>query len=136
MAKNCTLKLKLEKKKGKVYQAWPRIWTDAIRLNQRKKVRAGSTVTKAPRSASSGFSLKPELRTPGAAVEAARHNPKVQGKEEARRYQGQGHGQEVGSAKTVFSMPEAMGNLMELSLTGTSHNEDCYDFFKNLRDSD
>jgi hypothetical protein len=63
------------------------------RAQPKKKVRAGRTVAKAPRIVSSGVSLKPELMTHAAAVEAVRHNPKVPGKEEARVYQGLGHGQ-------------------------------------------
>jgi hypothetical protein len=38
--------------------------------------------------------------------------------------------------KNSGSTPEAMGTFVELSLTGTSHNEDCYYFLKNLRDGD
>jgi hypothetical protein len=51
-------------------------------------------VAKDPRSAASGFSLKPELKISSAAVEAGKHNPKVTGKEEVRVAQGQGRVQE------------------------------------------
>jgi hypothetical protein len=51
------------------------------KANQTQKLQAGSTVMKELRSASSGFSLKPELRLYAAAVEAEKHNPKVVGKE-------------------------------------------------------
>jgi hypothetical protein len=58
------------------------------------KVQAGSTVAKEPRSASSGFSLKPESRISAAAMAAERLNPKVIGKEEVRVDPGQGYGKE------------------------------------------
>jgi hypothetical protein len=51
------------------------------RANQSQRVQAGCTVVKELRSASSGFSLKPEWRPSAAAVEAEKHNPKVAGKE-------------------------------------------------------
>jgi hypothetical protein len=44
------------------------------------------------RSASSGFSLKPEFRISAAAVEAEKHKPKVVGKEQVCGDQGQGDG--------------------------------------------
>jgi hypothetical protein len=52
------------------------------KANQSQKVQDGSTVAKDLRSASSGFSLKPELRPSAAAVEAENHNPKVAVREE------------------------------------------------------
>jgi hypothetical protein len=55
---------------------------------------AGSTVVKELRSASSGFSLTPELRPSAAAVEADKHNPKVAGKKQEYGYQVQGDGKE------------------------------------------
>jgi hypothetical protein len=51
------------------------------KANQLQRVQAGSTVVKEHRSASSGFSLTPELRPSAAAVEAKKQNPKVTGKE-------------------------------------------------------
>jgi hypothetical protein len=51
------------------------------KTNSLQRVQAGSTVVKELRSASSGFSLTPELRSSAAAVEADKHNPKVVGKE-------------------------------------------------------
>jgi hypothetical protein len=51
------------------------------KTNQSQRVQAGSTVVKDLRSASSGFSLKSELRPSAAAVEAEKHNPKVARKE-------------------------------------------------------
>jgi hypothetical protein len=51
------------------------------KANQLQRVLAGSTTVKELRSASSVFSLKPELRPSAAAVEAKKHNPKVAGKE-------------------------------------------------------
>jgi phage terminase small subunit len=52
------------------------------KATQSQKVQAGSTAVKELRSASSGFSLKPESRLSAAAVEAEKYNPKVAGKEE------------------------------------------------------
>jgi hypothetical protein len=52
------------------------------KANQTQKVQVGSMVVKEFRSASSGFSLKPELRLSAADVEAEKHNPKVVVKEE------------------------------------------------------
>jgi hypothetical protein len=51
------------------------------KANQSQRVQAGITVVKELRSASSGYSLKPESRPYAAAVEAEKHNPKVAGKE-------------------------------------------------------
>jgi hypothetical protein len=51
------------------------------KANQSQRVQAGSMVVKELRSASSGFSLKPELRPSAAAVGAEKNNPKVTGKE-------------------------------------------------------
>jgi hypothetical protein len=48
----------------------------------------GSTVAKELRSASSGFSLTLESRPSAAAVEAEKHNPKVEGKKQESGYQG------------------------------------------------
>jgi hypothetical protein len=58
--------------------------------NQSRKIKAGSMVMKELRSASSGFSLKPELRLSAAAVEAEKHA----GKEEECWDQVQGNGKE------------------------------------------
>jgi hypothetical protein len=52
------------------------------KANKKQKVQAGSTVVKELRSASSGFSMKPQLRLSAASVESEKHNPKVVGKEE------------------------------------------------------
>jgi hypothetical protein len=52
------------------------------KANQLQKVHAGSSVVKEFRSASSVFSLKSELRSSAAAVEAEKHNHKVTGKGE------------------------------------------------------
>jgi hypothetical protein len=60
----------------------------------------------------------------------------VLGKEEARVHIGQGCGQEGFFAKSVVPMTEAMCKFVELSLTATSHNEDCSNFLKNLQDGD
>jgi hypothetical protein len=49
------------------------------KTNSLQRVQAGSTVVKDLRSASSGFSLKPESRPFAAAVEAKKHNTKVAG---------------------------------------------------------
>jgi hypothetical protein len=56
-------------------------------------------VTKDPRSASSGFSLKPESRISAAAMAAERRNPNVIGNEEMRVDPGQGYGKEGGSPR-------------------------------------
>jgi hypothetical protein len=61
---------------------------------QSQTVQAGSMVLKEPRSVSSGFSLKPELRPSAAAVEAKKHNPKVAGKEKECRDQVKSDGKE------------------------------------------
>jgi hypothetical protein len=50
------------------------------KTNLLQSVQAGSTVVKELRSASSGFSLTPESRPSTAAVEAEKHNSKVEGK--------------------------------------------------------
>jgi hypothetical protein len=47
-----------------------------------QRAQALSTVVKDLRSASSGFSLTPELRPSAAAVEAEKHNSKVAGKKQ------------------------------------------------------
>jgi hypothetical protein len=44
-----------------------------------QRAQAGSMVVKELKSASSGFSLSPESRPSAAAVEAEKHNPKVEG---------------------------------------------------------
>jgi hypothetical protein len=46
------------------------------------------------RSASSGFTLSPEYRPSAAAVEAEKHNPKVEGKKQESGDQVQGDGKE------------------------------------------
>jgi hypothetical protein len=66
------------------------------KVNPTKKVRAGNTVANEPRSASPGFSLKPESRISSAAVEAVKHSPKVACKDEGRVDPGQGCGKEGG----------------------------------------
>jgi hypothetical protein len=48
--------------------------------NLLQRVQDGSTVVKEQRSASSGLSLAPESRPSAAAVEAEKHNPKVEEK--------------------------------------------------------
>jgi hypothetical protein len=64
------------------------------KANKSQKVQAGSTVVNELRSASSGFSLKPEWRLSAAAVEAQNRNSKVAGKEEKCWDKVQGHGKE------------------------------------------
>jgi predicted pyridoxine 5'-phosphate oxidase superfamily flavin-nucleotide-binding protein len=51
------------------------------KANQLQRVQAVSTVVKDLRSASPGFSLKPESRPSAASVDAEQHNPKVAKKE-------------------------------------------------------
>jgi hypothetical protein len=92
------------------------------KANQIKKVRAGSMMVNELISVSSGFSLQPESRLSAAAVEAEKHNPKVIGKEEVCRDQGQGNGKE--GIKKMKPMREAMGKFMDLSLP-SSQQEFC-----------
>jgi hypothetical protein len=47
------------------------------KTNSLQRVQTGSTVVKDLRSASSGFSLKYELRPSAAELDAEKHNPKV-----------------------------------------------------------
>jgi hypothetical protein len=56
-------------------------------------------VEKEQRSATSVFRMKPELKISTAAMEAAKHNPKMADKEEWRVAQGQGCGKEGGLKK-------------------------------------
>jgi hypothetical protein len=108
MRKRLCDSLKAKKAKGKVRQGESRQGRSdmAKDLDPRnkgypmKKVRAGNTVAKEPRSATSVFGLEPELNISSAAVEAVKHNPKVAGKEEWRVAEGQRCGQEGDFSKT------------------------------------
>jgi hypothetical protein len=62
--------------------------------NSLKRARIGSMVVEDIRSASSEFSLSPELRPSAAAVEDEKHNPKVAGKKQEYGDQVQGNGKE------------------------------------------
>jgi hypothetical protein len=119
------------------------------KANQMQKVQAGSTVAKELRSASSGFSLKPESRLSAAAVEAKKHNPKAVGTEEECVDQGQGDEKEGDASykqltdshsypKDEFQdqlsaiMLEAMAKTFPLATSHPSYS----DFFQNLHDGD
>jgi hypothetical protein len=135
MCKRLCELLKAQKYKGPVQQGESRQVRSCIAKNMdprnkgvpTKKVRAGNTVAKEPRSASSGFSLTPELRISSAAVEAVKNNPKVTGKEDGRVAPGQGCGQEGDVSRKMASTPEAMGNFVDASLT-SSHQVSCGPF--------
>jgi hypothetical protein len=85
MCKRLCESLKAEKAKGTVPQGESRQGISGMandldphnKGNPTKKVRAGITVTREPRRAVSGFSLKHELKISSAAEEERKHNPKV-----------------------------------------------------------
>jgi hypothetical protein len=118
------------------------------KANQSQRVQDGHTVVKEIRSASSRFSLKPELRPSEAAVEAEKHNSKVTGKEKECGDLGQGDGKEgydsskqrmdARNQKDEFqdqlgaSTPEAMAKNVPMSTSHPPYS----DFFRNLYDGD
>jgi hypothetical protein len=88
--------------------------------NPMKKVQAGNMVAKEPRSAASGFSLKPGLKISSADLEAGKHNPKVIDKKEGRGDKEQCGEQEGGFLKNMTSTREAMNIFFDQQ--GTDHH--------------
>jgi hypothetical protein len=115
-----------------------------------QRIQAGSTVMKALRSASSGFSLTPESKPSAAAVEAEKHTPKVAGKEKEYGDQGQGQGDGKEGYDSSKQLPDARNHkdefqdqlrastleAMPKKIPSATSHPTYSDFFLNLHDGD